>query len=105
MSKRKLTALNNLYLHPPTNEHIERDFHQSFHDAWLAVSDLYDHLKVCHKDGVLKGLSVPAELALKELAQVRDSLEPEWGCWDLYLDLPADAPKPAEEAVAVAVGV
>jgi hypothetical protein len=95
MSKRNLTALNKLYQRPPTNEHIERDFHKRFYDAWREVTCLYDYLEACHQDGLLIGISASAERLLKELAQVRDSLDQDTGCWDLDLDLPAGAPTAA----------
>jgi hypothetical protein len=101
---RKLDALNKLYMRPPLNEHIERDFHKHLHDAWLALACLYDFLEACDKDGLLYGPYSGTERQLRELARVRDGLDQEhefYEC-DWALDLPADSPEiiAAEKAYA-----
>jgi hypothetical protein len=84
---RKLDALNKLYHRPPTNEHIERDFHKELHDAWLAVACLYDYLEALHKDDLLYCPNNFVETALEDLKEVRDRLGQDQGCY-FELDLP-----------------
>ena len=101
MRKRNLTALNKLYQHPPTNEHLERDFKRELYHAWLNVATLYDFLEACHKDGILDSPCTSAEQALKDLAECRDRLDQDLWC-DFELVLPADAPTAETATVAVA---
>ena len=98
---RKLDALNKLYLQPPTNEHIERDFRKHLYDAWTAIDELYDYLEACHQDDVLECPYTSVERALNDLKEARDRLDPCGEC-DFELDLPADDPKviAAEKAYA-----
>jgi hypothetical protein len=89
---RKLDALNKLYHRPPTNEHIERDFHKELQDAWLAVACLYDYLEALHKDDLLYCPNNFVETALEDLKEVRDRLGQDQGCY-FELDLPPDSPE------------
>jgi len=98
---RKLTALNKLYIHPPTNEHIERDFKRNLDEAWSAVSDLYDFLVALHQDGLLISYTMTEERALKSLAETRDGLDRELCGGEFELDLPEDAPTAESATVGV----
>jgi len=97
---RKLTALNKLYHHPPTNKEIRSDFDLHMIDAWVAINDLCDFLGACHKDRVLIGVCADAGYALKDLAEMWDRLA-NYGADEFYLDLPADEPA-AATAIAIA---
>jgi hypothetical protein len=81
---RKLTALNELYHHPPTNEEIEDGFRRAMHHAWLELSNLYGLMEACQKDGVLINRYCPVAKALKEMRQVCDMINLDWG-WELNL--------------------
>jgi hypothetical protein len=91
---RKLDALNNLYLRPPLNEHIERDFSKALQDALPALDELHRYLSALHQDGLLKHLGqygLPADAVLKQMDWIIGwiAYQGEYG----ELHLPPDCPE------------